>query len=174
METEKPQVADKRAAMLEQLARARVKAAEKRRLLGDVRRKEKAAKDEELKERIKKLNIFKDEAKEEEPKEEEPKPKINKKTTKKPAQKIIEISDTSSDDATSDESDSDDQRHVEYIVMRKPRSKPRAPRALKVKEPKEYETSKLTAEVAKDLLKQRVMSDAQKAAFASLFPYHNF
>lgn len=172
-----PEMDEKRAKMLEHLAKAREKAAEKRRLIGNITKKEKEAKEKAFQERIKKIEMLEKADREDNIEDEEPKKTKHKKINKpvKDVQrtklrKVIEISESSSDDETSEDSESEDDP-VEYVVKRKPRSKPKA---TKTRQPKEYDTPRLTAEIAKDLLKQRVMSDAQKAAFESLFPMHRF
>lgn len=172
---------EKRAKRLEQLAQAREKAAEKRRALGDITRAEKQAKDDLLKDRIKKLEMLKAHTEPITAEEEDEAPIKAKKaaapkaTKKKVLKKVIEVSDSSSDDS-SESSDSDDEPQVEYIVRRTKKAAPKAPKTKgkKQAEYEEYDTPKLSAEVAKNLLKKLVMDDAQSIAFKSLFPYHNF
>lgn len=162
----------KRAKMLEHLARAREKAAEKRRMLGELTRKEKAEKEKIIQDRLKNLALMeKTNNQQQQEKDEEPEKTTikTKKKHKKTIKKIIEISDSSSGDDDDDdtESGSDDDAKVQYVVKRKSR------KGVKPKK-QEYETSRLTAEVAKDLLKQKVLSDTHREAFASLFPLHRF
>jgi hypothetical protein len=173
---------DKKAKRLEQLAQARQKALEKRRLIGEVSRLEKAAKEEAFQDKLKTLKMLKGPTpKEDAPvdvvKEEPPMKPVKKKAVKKKVtKKVIEISDSSSsssDDSSSSEEEcsSEDEPKVQYIVKRKKKaSKSKATH----KKVADVETSRLTAEVAKDLLKKRVMDDAQRAAFQSLFPYSQF
>jgi len=179
-----------KAKRLEQLAQAREKALEKRRLMGEVTRQEKAAKEAAFQEKVKTLKMLKGEAPKEtteedtkeDTKEAEPKPaRAPKKPTKtkKVVKKVIEISDSSSssssDDSSSSDEDcsSDDEPKVKYIVRRKKKTKSKSSKP-KGKKAADVDTSRLTAEVAKDLLKKRVMDDAQRAAFQSLFPYSQF
>lgn len=175
---------EKRAKKLEQLAQAREKALAKRRAIGELNRQEKQAKEELLNERIRKMEMLKSSKQqhEEEDEEEEevqkvPKGRKNAPTKQgkgKVVKKVIEVSDSSSDDETS--SESDDEPQVEYIVRRTKKA-PKAPINPKGKKPtsyEDYDTPQLSAEVAKSVLKKRVMDDAQSIAFKSLFPYHNF
>lgn len=176
---------EKRAKRLEQLAKAREKAWEKKRAIGALNRQEKAMKEELMNERLKKLEMLK-EAKSKNPDLDEdeeaevqkaPKGGKNastaKKGSKKVIKKVIEVSDSSSEDDS--ESSSDDEPQVEYVVRRTkkgskaPAKPPKAPKNFE-----EYDTPQLSAEVAKSVLKKRVMDDAQSIAFRSLFPYHNF
>lgn len=171
---------EKRAKKLEQLAQAREKALAKRRAIGELNRQEKQAKEELLNERIKKMEMLKASKQQEEEEEEvqkAPKGRKNAPTKQgkgKVVKKVIEVSDSSSDDETS--SESDDEPQVEYIVRRTKKA-PKAAINPKGKKPtsyEEYDTPQLSAEVAKSVLKKRVMDDAQSIAFKSLFPYHNF
>lgn len=185
--SEQPQTEEeKRAKRLEHLAKAREKAAEKRRMMGDITRQEKAAKEELMNERIKKLEMLKAaknkntaEVEEEDAEEEvqkAPKERKNaatpKKAAKKVIKKVIEVSDSSSEDDS--ESSSDDEPHVEYVVRRTKKGGKAQPKPKAAKNFEDYDTPMLSAEVAKSVLKKRVMDDAQTIAFRSLFPYHNF
>jgi hypothetical protein len=176
---------DKKAKRLEQLAQARQKALEKRRLIGEVSRLEKAAKEEAFQDKLKTLKMLKGPTPKEDVlvdvvKEEPPMKPVKKKAVKKKVtKKVIEISDSSSsssDDSSSSEEEcsSEDEPKVQYIVKRKKKASKSKATHKKVDKVADVETSRLTAEVAKDLLKKRVMDDAHKAAFASLFPLHQF
>jgi hypothetical protein len=169
---------EKKAKRLEQLAKAREKAIEKRKMLGELRRQEKQVKEEVVLDRIKKLQMLKSTTQPNEDSEEEDEPKPTKKSApkvakKKVVKKVIEVSDSSSDDGSSSESDGEPQ--VEYIVRRTKKTvKEAKPTKSKKDDYEDYETPRLSAEVAKSVLKKRVMDDAKSMAFKSLFPYHNF
>jgi hypothetical protein len=111
-----------------------------------------------------------------EPIKEEPKPKPEtKKKKKKKITKIIEITDSeaSSDEEANDaDDDSSEDEAVKYIVKKKATKKP--PRPKQPKQEKSYDINELTPIVARNMLRDKVMSDAQRVAFQSLFPYHQF
>jgi hypothetical protein len=158
---------------LENLAKGREKALAKRREVVDLKKKEKEV---QLAERQKKLNERWEKVKQYEASKQEPKVEEQKAT--KPKKKIqVEVSDSSDDDSTATESDSDES--VEYVIERKPK-KVAVKKVVKKSEnaPKQptmpQSKSQLTTEVAKNILKQKLMDDASAMAMRSLFPFHNF
>lgn len=127
---------------LAQLALAREKAVMKRRELGDLKRREKAVKDDLLSKRIAKLKLVeKSESSESYESSEEPEPEPKPRAVRK--------------------------KHT-VIPLSPPPSKPRRPRA----DPQDYTTQQLTAEMARHELQQRVQRETYSAAFASMFPGH--
>ena len=115
----------------------------------------------------------------ESPKTEEPQTQPKKKK-----QIIAEVSDSSSDEEQSS-GGSDSDESVEVIVKRKPKTvvakvskKKPASKAKKaapeVAPAPQADVSRLTAEVAKQLLKQKLIDENYNTAMRSLFPMHNF
>lgn len=167
---------------LKQLAAAREKALEKRRMLGDMRRKEQELKEKVVKDRIKKIQML------EETLKQGGVPPLtpvhdasdgfkarrergrNPSTKKKVIKKVIEVSESSTDDT---DTETESENEIEYVVRRKPKTQKPPPRKAKTTS-EEYDTPKLTAEVAKNLLKKKVYDDAQVMAMRTLFPYANF
>jgi hypothetical protein len=157
---------------LEKLKAARVKALEAKHKLGTIRKAQKEEERAEIDKKYQEVMAKKQPTQEEVEEVEEVKPKKKAAPKKKPTKKVIEISDSSSDD-DDESSDDESEPEVEYIVRRsksKGVSKAKPTKQQNV----EYDTPKLSAEVARHMLKERVMSDAQQMAWKSLFPYHNF
>ena len=129
-------------AKMEALAKARLAAAEKKKALGAITVREKALKQKLLDDRIKELHKMEEIAAK--PRPSKPKPK------KKPI--VVECSSSES------ESESESSSSEEDIPP--PKSKKHASK------------SHLSNEVVRDNLKQKILRDNYKAAFASLFPGH--
>lgn len=85
------------------------------------------------------------------------------------------------------ETESESEVEEEYVVKKKPKRKvaikkkpikqARKSNALRhslTQPSRNYTTRELTPAVARGLLQDKVLNDAQKIAFNSLFPYHNF
>lgn len=128
---------------LAQLALAREKAVIKRRELGDVKRREKAVKDDLLTKRIAKLKLVEEcdysessESSEASESSAEPEPKPKPKAVRK-----------------------------KYVAPPPPPPRPRA-------DPQDYSTPQLTAEMARHELQQRVQRETYQSAFQSMFPGH--
>lgn len=162
---------------LAKLAEARKKANEVRSKMAAIKKAQKAQDMEEIEKKYDEMVLKKQPAaaKPQEPEpvvEEQPKEVKAKKPAakKKVVKKVIEVSDSSSDDDT--ESESDDEPTVEYVVRRSKRGGKASSRSQRA--PVEYDTPRLSAEVARNMLKEKVMNDAQMSAWKSLFPYHNF
>ena len=130
-------------AKMEALAKARLAAAEKKKALGAITVREKALKQKLLDDRIKELHKMEEIAAKRRPSK--PKPK------KKPI--VVECSSSES------ESESESSSSEEDIPP--PKSKK-----------KHASKSHLSNEVVRDNLKQKILRDNYKAAFASLFPGH--
>lgn len=157
---------------LEALERGRQKAWARRREIGEIKRKEREMKLESIKkkidERIEKVKAFEESKKPAPPPETED---VNKQKTKKKIN--IELSDSESDENSTD-SESDES--IEYVVQRKPKTKIVVKKQTKSKTIKEKppSTKQITTEVAKQILKEKLMNDTMSQAMRSLFPYHNF
>jgi hypothetical protein len=149
---QKKQISDSK---LAQLASARAKALEKKKILKDIADKEKQMKNDILNDRINKVKAY-----------DELKNKVvskNKKESKN--KKVVEVeSDSSYDSYTESESSSEDekpppknkkQKQVTYFGTKNPKS-----------------NHALTAEIAKDELKRRIQNENFNIAFQSLFPCH--
>lgn len=138
---------------LEQLAVARQKALDKKRLLKEISDKEKKMKEDALSQRLAKVREYETASKSipEETSYRQKKP-VSKK------QPIIEES-SSEDDVT----DSSDEEPVKA-----------PPRDRYVKLTSKKPVSRLTAEIAKDELRRRIEQENMNAAFSSLFPGYRF
>jgi nucleolin len=147
---QKKQISDSK---LAQLASARAKALEKKKILKDIADEEKQMKNDILNDRINEVKAY-DEFK-------------NKVVSKKESKnkKVVEVeSDSSYDSYTESESSSEDekpppknkkQKQVTYFGTKNPKS-----------------NHALTAEIAKDELKRRIQNKNFNIAFQSLFPCH--
>jgi hypothetical protein len=160
---------------LEKLKLAREKALEAKHKLGTIRRAQRDDEREQIDKKYQEVMAKKGskvvEAKtQDEDEVEEVKPSKSKKAPpkKKVVKKVIEVSD-SSDDDESESSEEESEPEVEYVVRRTKKGGKVAHKPVK-----EYDTPKLSAEVARNMLRDRVMNEAQTSAFKSLFPYHNF
>ena len=169
-------------AKLEALAKARIAAAEKKKAVGEITKREKALKEKILEDRIKQLNKLEEAASK---KHNYPEIKWIKfdeldnayldncgntyktmkdipkdlrdriKKLKPKAKQLKKVIESSSDDSDSD-SDSSSEEDI--------------PPPPKIK--KHASKSKLSNEVVRENLKQKILRDNYKAAFASLFPGH--
>jgi hypothetical protein len=142
---------------LEKLAQAREKAVEKRRQLGEITRKEKAMKELELTERMKKVGLTKQEAEEQSEEEVVNAPTKSKPVPISPRRKVVVDS--------SSESDSDDEDEVEVLKAVKQKYKHKYAQKYKSK----YNTSALK-ENANQVIKKQVNDELLKMAMASIFP----
>jgi hypothetical protein len=142
---EKKQMSDAKKA---QLANARIKAVEKKALLKSIADKEKEIKNNILQDRIKKVEAYEN----------------LKKGKKKP--KIVESSSSESESESSESESSESEEEVQ--------AKPKYNRSKQVSKPRrearQHETHELTAQIARDLLKQRIDKENFNVAFNSLFP----
>lgn len=164
---------------LAKLAEARKKANEVRSKMAAIKKAQKAQDMEEIEKKYDEMVLKKQPGAAAKPPQ-EPEPVVEEQPkevkAKKPAakkkviKKVIEVSDSSSDDDT--ESESDDEPAVEYVVRRSKRGGKASSRSQRA--PVEYDTPRLSAEVARNMLKEKVMNEAQVSAWRSLFPYHNF
>jgi hypothetical protein len=147
---EKKQMSDAKKA---QLANARIKAVEKKALLKSIADKEKEIKNNILQDRIKKVEAYEN----------------LKKGKKKP--KIVE---SSSSESESESSESESSESEEDFVAQQVQAKPKYNRSKQVSKPRrearQHETHELTAQIARDLLKQRIDKENFNVAFNSLFP----
>jgi hypothetical protein len=156
---------------LANLARGRQAYFERRKERSELRRKEEemklADKQKKLSERMQKVKDYED-SKKQEAQVDKPVTELHKEKRKKVIK--VQVSDSESE-ATASDSDSS----VEVIVKRKPKKvvvkKTTKPTVM---QPKEPSTGQLSAEIAKQLLKDKLMQQAQESAMRSLFPYHNF
>jgi len=145
---------------LEQLKLAREKAAEKRRQLGEIKRREKTVKEEMLNKRIKELEV-------------------KEKVAKKPVIDPPSESESESE-AESEESVQEAPPPKESFARgRDPKRKSKpidiaksSPMAKKPRAPKKIETDNLASESARYEMKQRMLQDTYRSAYASLFPNH--
>lgn len=164
---------EKKQIRLENLARGREKALAKRKEVMELKKKEKEL---QLEERKKKIDERWAKVKEYEASKQEP--KVEEQKTMKPKKKIhVALSDSSDEESSSSESDSDES--VEYVIERKPKKLALKKGSKKSeKAPKQpvqpHSASQLTTEVAKNMLKQKLMDDASAMAMRSLFPFHQF
>jgi hypothetical protein len=133
-------------AQLEALNAARVKAAEKRKELGQITKREKEAKEKLLNERIKQIQKI-EKATEE-------------KTKKKPKGRKY---DSSESESSSEESSSEDEA---------PKARRSKGRSIAKKEVKSKSNASLAHDIVQNELKERIMKENFRAAFASIFPYH--
>ena len=133
-------------AQLSNLANARIKALEKRKEIKSLNEREKSIKQQELQKRIDNISI-------QEKSISVSLPRVKKKKSPSP--------EYSSDSSFSDSSDDE----VVHPL-------PRAVKKTAVKNPRKVPTEKLTTEVARNLLQQRIHQDNMDAAFHSLFPGH--
>lgn len=170
-------------AKLEALAKARIAAAEKKKAVGDITRREKALKEKILEDRIKQLNKLEEAAS---TKHNYPEIKWIKfdesenayldncgntyktmkdipkdlrdriKKLKPKAKQLKKVVESSSDES---ESESESSSSEEEIPVRR-------------KYKKHASKSKLSNEVVREKLKQKILNDNYKVAFASLFPGH--
>lgn len=168
---------EKKQKRLDALAKGRLRALERRKEICELKKKEKEIKLEERKknieERLAKVKTY-EESKITPPKIEDGNKDVAEQR-KKPKKKInIELSDSESDANSTDESESDES--VEYVVQRKPKTKIVVKKQTKSKPVKEKppSTKQITTEVAKQILKEKLMNDTMSQAMRSLFPYHNF
>ena len=133
-------------AQLEVLKLARGKAMEKRKQLGDVKRREKELKEEKLNNRIEKIKQI----------EEAAASKLKKK------KKVAASSSSSSSESSSSESESESE---EEIKPRKVKAIPKTKARIK-----KVSHEALTNEVVRQELKERIMKQNYINAFASIFP----
>ena len=145
-------------AQLQVLKLAREKAMEKRKQLGDVKRKEKQIKEDKLSERLEKIAQI----------ESAKSAKLSKKKKKK-----VESSSSSSSYSSSSESDSSEAESEEAKPRRsKPipiaKNKARVARAIVNTQKASHEA--LTNEMVRQELKERIMRQNYANAFASIFP----
>lgn len=163
---EKPQKAKRvlSAAQLENLKLARVKAAEKRKELGDITSREKAAKESKLQERIKNLNKLETEAAASKSKQSKSKPKPKRKSK----HALMSSSDSSSSSESSESSEeSSEEEEVKPSRRKQQQPKPVA-RLQKIATKKP--TSELQNEVIKEELRKRIQRDSYARAFHCIFP----
>lgn len=158
---------------LEKLKAARAKAQEAKHKLATIRKAQKDEEKDEIERKYQEVLTKKaGKTVQSDNEEVQPKNKASIKKTelkKKVVKKVIEVSDSSSDDDDESESSEDESEpEVEYVVRRTKRGSKVAQKPVK-----EYTTPKLSAEVARNMLRDKVMNDAQNTAFRSLFPYHN-
>jgi hypothetical protein len=170
---------------LAKLAEARKKALEVKHKLSTVRRAEmqeqrtaeKKQLDDKYNEIVGKTEVEQPKEVMKEPEEEVKAEKQTKpKGKKKKIVKVIEISDSDSDSGEEgddeQESESDDEP-VKYVVKKKTKAKPVKPKA-RAKKLDEYEPHELTPIIARGMLKDKVMGDAKRMAWQSLFPTHDY
>ena len=146
-------------ARFKQLAAARLKAAERKKEIGEISKKEKLLKQQILEERLRKLNELEEKAA-------AVKQQKQKVTTAKKKKQY----DTSSDDesiSSSSNSSSEDElpppqtkSHKKYVAVAKEQVKHKPHKI------------KMSNEVVREHLKEKILRDNFKAAFASLFPNH--
>lgn len=162
---------EKKQKRLDALARGRATFFEKRKERSELRRKEEemklVEKQKKLNERMQKVKEYEDSKKQE--------AQVDKPVVKEKHKKVIKVQVSDSSDSESNASESDSDSSVEVIVKRKPKKMvvKKEPKP-KVMQPKEPSTGQLSAEIAKNLLKNKLMQQAQDDAMRSLFPYHNF
>lgn len=128
---------------LEQLRIAREKAAQVRRQLGDIKRKEKNIKQQTLENRIKDLTI------------QEEKLKKPKKPPTPPE--------------SESESESEEEEELPPPVKQKPKKTVSKPQKIKQKVEK-MQDHELASNIARDEYRSRILKDTYKQAYASLFP----
>lgn len=134
-------------AQMEVLKRAREKAREARLRLGDITKREKEAKQKLLDDRIKKIERIEDVVK----------PKIPKATKAK----------VESESETETESDSSDDEPT-----RPPTPIPRRAKPVKANT-RRVTDERLTSQIAREELKERILRETYKQAFQSIFPNQN-
>jgi hypothetical protein len=143
--TEKPTKAKRvlSEAQLENLKAARVKALLKKKELGEIKKREKSVKEELLNQRIKQIETMES--------------KVSKKAPKKP---IVESESES-------ETESESSEEEEIKPTKKQTKKPNATEKVK-----KMSTTKISTDIAKDELRNRILHDSYKSAFESIFPNH--
>lgn len=158
---------------IQALARGREKMMENRKVKSELRQKEKIM---AIEEKQKKLEERKQKVAEFEASKYPPEPKQEEKPKKKKI--VAEVSESDSED---EDTESDSDESVEVIVKRKPKKviakltkKKATPKAKPIQTQPTHNVSQLTAEVAKQLLKQKLIDDNYASAMRSLFPTHNF
>lgn len=165
-ETETPKKKTLSPERLAKLALARKAALEARTKVATIKKHERDSKKADIETKynnIVKPKVVEEPKAVEEVKEVESVPKKTKKTKKK----VIVVS--SSDDESAESSESEPE--IEYVIKRNSK---RTSKAKPVKQPKEYEHHELTATVARDILRTKIMDRTNSEAFKSIFPYHNF
>ena len=129
---------------LEQLKLAREKAAEKRRQLGEIKRREKNVKEEMLNKRIKQLEV---------------KEKVAKAPVEPPSESESEAESAESIESVQPKREKSKKQSKPIDIAKKPRAQ-------------KIETDNIASQSARYEMKQRMLQDTYRSAYASLFPNH--
>jgi hypothetical protein len=139
-------------AQLNNLKLAREKAILKKKELGEITKREKQAKEDLLNERIKQVT------------------KLEKATKKAPKKKVIESSSESSSDSSSESESSESSSEEEAPIKKSKARQSKKKRSTPIQRVKKHSNEKITTDIQKDELKQRILNNSYRSAYASLFP----